>query len=94
MLFDMRHSDTAALQHHAWANMQFAACNCRLGHNLGLGHAALGGSLPSAFRPLGAGTDDDYNDWTSAMSNRDMAGLCYNLPQQTWLGCEHCWQLV
>ena len=28
------------------------------------------------------------------MSNRKTAGLCYNLPQQTWLGCEYVGQVV
>ena len=60
---------------------------CRLGHNLGLGHAGI---TSPTLRPVGASPagDGDYNDWASAMGNSGVAGLCYNLPQQTFLGCE------
>ena len=59
----------------------------RLGHTLGLTHAGL---ASSAFRPAGGAPqdDDDYNDWFSAMGNHQVPGLCYNLPQQVFLGCE------
>ena len=49
------------------------------GHSLGLHHA----------RWTGAGLSDllnEYADFSSAMSNVGVTGICYNLPQQAFLG--------
>ena len=69
------------------ALMRLHPRGCRLGHNLGLGHAGI---TSPTLRLAGASPagDGDYHDWGTAMGNSGVAGLCYNLPQQTFLGCE------